>query len=73
MLVTRVGQMNAAASSTFAGVAFHCYEGSERQQEEFLEQYPDKEIYITECDRNIEDLSDEKMVCPTPFLALNWR
>lgn len=35
--------------SAFAGVAFHCYGGSYRNQAEFAALHPDKEIYFTEC------------------------
>ncbi|KAK0473000.1 glycoside hydrolase family 30 protein [Armillaria novae-zelandiae] len=37
------------ARDSFAGAAFHCYEGSVGLQESFHSAYPDKEIYFTEC------------------------
>lgn len=43
-----VSLMN-AASSAFAGVAFHCYEGSVSSQDTFHNAFPNKEIYFTEC------------------------
>ena len=37
------------ASDAFAGVAFHCYAGQVSNQEVFHDNFPDKEIYFTEC------------------------
>lgn len=37
------------ASSAFAGVSFHCYQGSVSDQQTFYNAYPSKEIYFTEC------------------------
>lgn len=37
------------AESAFSGVAFHCYEGDVAQQNTFLNSFPDKEVYLTEC------------------------
>ena len=37
------------ASSDLAGVAFHCYSGSDSDQQEFTSQFPNKEVYFTEC------------------------
>jgi len=37
------------AADAFDGVAFHCYDGSVDQQDEFYLKYPQKEIYDTEC------------------------
>lgn len=39
----------ASYGSAFAGVAFHCYEGTVNQQDSFHNAYPNKEIYQTEC------------------------
>ncbi|KAG6826979.1 hypothetical protein H0H92_013684 [Tricholoma furcatifolium] len=36
-------------ASAFAGVAFHCYEGSDTDQMTPYDAYPSKEIYFTEC------------------------
>ncbi|KAK0238073.1 glucan endo-1,6-beta-glucosidase [Armillaria nabsnona] len=38
-----------AAGDAFDGVAFHCYAGNVTEQDTFHTQYPDKEIYFTEC------------------------
>ncbi|KAJ3835095.1 glucan endo-1,6-beta-glucosidase [Lentinula raphanica] len=38
-----------AAPNSFAGVAFHCYEGSVNEQAAFQAAFPNKEIYFTEC------------------------
>ncbi|KAJ4001156.1 glucan endo-1,6-beta-glucosidase [Lentinula boryana] len=38
-----------AAPNSFAGVAFHCYEGTVSEQAAFQAAFPDKEIYFTEC------------------------
>ena len=37
------------ASDAFAGVAFHCYVGQVSDQDTFHNNFPDKEIYFTEC------------------------
>ncbi|KAF8626655.1 hypothetical protein AX15_004746 [Amanita polypyramis BW_CC] len=37
------------AGEAFDGVAFHCYRGNVAQQAKFIEKFPDKEIYLTEC------------------------
>ena len=37
------------APNAYAGVAFHCYSGTVSQQDTFHTQYPNKEIYFTEC------------------------
>ncbi|OSD07331.1 glycoside hydrolase family 30 protein [Trametes coccinea BRFM310] len=37
------------ASSSFAGVAFHCYAGNFTQQDSFHNAFPSKEVYFTEC------------------------
>ncbi|KAH7922519.1 glycoside hydrolase family 30 protein [Leucogyrophana mollusca] len=42
-------QLMQQAESAFAGVSFHCYEGSVSEQADFTSQYPDKEVYFTEC------------------------
>ncbi|KAH7929968.1 glycoside hydrolase family 30 protein [Leucogyrophana mollusca] len=42
-------QLMQQAGSAFAGVAFHCYEGTVSEQAKFTSQYPDKEVYFTEC------------------------
>ncbi|ESK96732.1 glycoside hydrolase family 30 protein [Moniliophthora roreri MCA 2997] len=42
-------QLMDAAPNAFAGVAFHCYEGSVSQQDQFRNRYPNKEVYFTEC------------------------
>ncbi|KAJ8580232.1 glycoside hydrolase family 30 protein, partial [Rhizopogon salebrosus TDB-379] len=42
-------QLMQQAGSAFDGVAFHCYEGSVSDQATFTSQYPDKEVYLTEC------------------------
>ncbi|RDB15100.1 Endo-1,6-beta-D-glucanase [Hypsizygus marmoreus] len=33
----------------FDGIAFHCYGGTVKQQDDFHKKYPTKEIYMTEC------------------------
>ncbi|KAI5121488.1 hypothetical protein M0805_003943 [Coniferiporia weirii] len=42
-------QLMQQAGDAFAGVAFHCYSGSVSEQNDFHTQYPQKEIYFTEC------------------------
>ncbi|EIW76813.1 glycoside hydrolase family 30 protein [Coniophora puteana RWD-64-598 SS2] len=42
-------QLMQAAESSFDGVSFHCYEGTYEEQANFTSQYPDKEVYFTEC------------------------
>ncbi|KIJ64292.1 glycoside hydrolase family 30 protein [Hydnomerulius pinastri MD-312] len=42
-------QLMQQAGSAFDGVSFHCYEGSVSDQAEFTSQYPDKEVFFTEC------------------------
>ncbi|KAL0564533.1 hypothetical protein V5O48_017513 [Marasmius crinis-equi] len=37
------------APNSFAGAAFHCYGGDVSQQDSFRNQFPNKEIYFTEC------------------------
>ena len=37
------------ASDAFAGVAFHCYIGQVSQQDTFHNNFPNKELYFTEC------------------------
>jgi len=37
------------AENSFDGVSFHCYEGAYTDQASFTSQYPDKEVYFTEC------------------------
>lgn len=37
------------AESSLAGVAFHCYAGSVSDQDDFTSQFPNKEVYFTEC------------------------
>lgn len=37
------------ASDAFAGVAFHCYVGQVSDQDTFHNNFPDKELYFTEC------------------------
>ncbi|OJT15176.1 Endo-1,6-beta-D-glucanase [Trametes pubescens] len=37
------------AGNAFSGVAFHCYEGDVAQQSAFVNSFPDKEVYMTEC------------------------
>lgn len=41
--------MQDTADNVFAGVAFHCYEGTVDEQDTFHNKYPNKEIYMTEC------------------------
>lgn len=43
-----VSQMQDAESS-FAGVSFHCYDGSVSDQQTFENDYPSKSIFFTEC------------------------
>jgi O-glycosyl hydrolase len=47
-LDSSVVQMDQVASA-FDGIAFHCYAGTVRQQDDFNSKYPRKEIYLTEC------------------------
>ncbi|KAG1740173.1 glycoside hydrolase family 30 protein [Suillus paluster] len=42
-------QLMQQAESAFDGVSFHCYEGSVSDQASFTSQYPNKEVYFTEC------------------------
>ncbi|KAF9221819.1 glycoside hydrolase family 30 protein [Gyrodon lividus] len=42
-------QLMQQAESAFDGVSFHCYEGSVSDQAEFTSQYPNKEVFFTEC------------------------
>jgi len=42
-------QLMQQAGSAFNGVSFHCYQGSVSAQAAFTSQYPDKEVYLTEC------------------------
>ncbi|OAX37370.1 glycoside hydrolase family 30 protein [Rhizopogon vinicolor AM-OR11-026] len=42
-------QLMQQAESAFDGVAFHCYQGSVDEQASFTSQYPNKEVYFTEC------------------------
>ncbi|KAG2034172.1 glycoside hydrolase family 30 protein [Suillus americanus] len=42
-------QLMQQAGSAFDGVSFHCYEGSASDQASFTSQYPNKEVYFTEC------------------------
>ncbi|KAI0917434.1 hypothetical protein AcV5_007918 [Taiwanofungus camphoratus] len=37
------------AESSFAGVSFHCYDGSVSDQQTFENDYPSKSIFFTEC------------------------
>eukprot|EP00914_Ancora_sagittata_P010913 GHVO01021335.1.p1 GENE.GHVO01021335.1~~GHVO01021335.1.p1 ORF type:complete len:527 (-),score=31.84 GHVO01021335.1:146-1726(-) len=37
------------APNAFAGVAFHCYQGTVNEQLVFQQAFPNKEIYFTEC------------------------
>jgi len=42
-------QLMQQAGDAFDGVSFHCYEGDVSNQEQFTSQFPDKEVYFTEC------------------------
>ncbi|KAF9235917.1 glycoside hydrolase family 30 protein [Melanogaster broomeanus] len=42
-------QLMQQAGSAFDGVSFHCYQGSVSDQAEFTSQYPNKEVFLTEC------------------------
>ncbi|KAK2465514.1 hypothetical protein APHAL10511_002406 [Amanita phalloides] len=42
-------QLMQDAGDAFDGIAFHCYRGNVAQQDIFIQQFPDKEIYFTEC------------------------
>lgn len=42
-------QLMKSYGNAFTGAAFHCYEGSVRQQDDFADAFLDKEIYVTEC------------------------
>ncbi|KAF9235914.1 glycoside hydrolase family 30 protein [Melanogaster broomeanus] len=42
-------QLMQQAGSAFDGVSFHCYQGSVSDQAEFTSQYPNKEVFFTEC------------------------
>ena len=37
------------AYDAFAGVAFHCYIGKMANQDKWHNNFPDKELYFTEC------------------------
>lgn len=41
------------ASDAFDGVSFHCYAGGFEDQSEFTSQFPQKEVYFTECSGTI--------------------
>lgn len=41
------------AGGAFDGVSFHCYAGSVQDQSDFSSQFPEKEIYFTECSGTI--------------------
>ena len=41
------------AGGAFDGVSFHCYAGSVQEQSDFSSQFPEKEIYFTECSGTI--------------------
>lgn len=63
------------AENAFAGVAFHCYAGNETQQDSFHTQYPQKEIYFTECSGTIGSdwWSDIKVCAPIEHLRVHRR
>ncbi|KAF5365060.1 hypothetical protein D9758_010967 [Tetrapyrgos nigripes] len=42
-------QVLQAAPNSFAGAAFHCYGGKVSQQDAFVNAFPNKEVYFTEC------------------------
>ncbi|KAF8656405.1 hypothetical protein AX16_002550 [Volvariella volvacea WC 439] len=42
-------QLMQSNGNAFAGVAFHCYGGSVSNQNTFVNSYPSKEVYFTEC------------------------
>ncbi|KAG0708400.1 glycoside hydrolase family 30 protein [Suillus ampliporus] len=42
-------QLMQQAESAFDGVSFHCYQGTVNEQASFTSQYPNKEVYFTEC------------------------
>ncbi|KIM59538.1 glycoside hydrolase family 30 protein [Scleroderma citrinum Foug A] len=46
-------QLMQQAGSAFAGVSFHCYQGTVSQQAQFTSVYPTKEVYFTECSGTI--------------------
>jgi len=46
-------QLMQQAGDYFAGVSFHCYDGDVSDQASFTSQYPDKEVYFTECSGTI--------------------
>ncbi|KAI9568162.1 glycoside hydrolase family 30 protein [Boletus coccyginus] len=46
-------QLMQQAGNAFDGVAFHCYEGTVSEQASFTSQYPDKEVFLTECSGTI--------------------
>ena len=60
------------ASSAFAGASFHCYEGTVDQQQDFINRYPNKEVYFTECSGiyNTDWWEDLKVRFFYPFLTL---
>lgn len=58
------------AGSAFAGVAFHCYSGDVSEQNDFHTQYPQKEIYFTECSGTIgSDWWSDIKVCVASQLS----
>ncbi|KAF5342971.1 hypothetical protein D9758_013670 [Tetrapyrgos nigripes] len=42
-------QVLQAAPNAFAGAAFHCYQGDRSKQDFFVNAFPNKEVYFTEC------------------------
>ena len=38
-----------AATNAFTGAAFHCYGGNYEDQQSFVNAFPNKEVYFTEC------------------------
>ncbi|KAG9310857.1 glycoside hydrolase family 30 protein [Chiua virens] len=46
-------QLMQQSQNIFDGVSFHCYEGNYTEQAQFTSQYPDKEVYFTECSGTI--------------------
>ncbi|KAF8127610.1 glycoside hydrolase family 30 protein [Boletus edulis] len=46
-------QLMQQAGSAFDGVSFHCYAGTVSEQASFTSQYPNKEVFFTECTGSI--------------------
>ncbi|KAF9230954.1 glycoside hydrolase family 30 protein [Melanogaster broomeanus] len=66
-------QLMQQAGSAFDGVSFHCYQGSVSDQAEFTSQYPNKEVFFTECTGMLgSDWWSDLKVCLSSMLATHF-